>query len=307
VLDPYRLEISFIAFINIVCCLKIYLHQTMHMGFVFVLKMFQDECNRDCNRDYFQCNRNRNRLHLCCNCPMSDHNSILYLQRGPQEQLKCVCVSRLLCFKGASTTTVMCRYSALQRLPTATALCKYSAFQGITIATVMCNVPCVQRGPTANAMYKQATFLSKGPPTAVVMCKCLTFKGAKAIIIYMHFSFKETPTSLISRASYFNLGGRSLLWGAKWWWEWILGSCDSLGPSTRGYGVRLIRLCLHSMTGTRVPCLTAAPPRHTQYASGIDSGCYWLYRRTGHLPSSSRWTQQERKAVFQGSPVTREL
>jgi len=25
--------------------------------------MFQDKCNRDCNRDYFQRNRNRNRLH----------------------------------------------------------------------------------------------------------------------------------------------------------------------------------------------------------------------------------------------------
>ena len=25
----------------------------MHMGFVFVLKTFQDKCNRDCNRDRF--------------------------------------------------------------------------------------------------------------------------------------------------------------------------------------------------------------------------------------------------------------
>jgi len=39
----------------------------MQTGFVFVLKMFQDKCNRDCNHDYFQCNRNR--LHLCCNHP----------------------------------------------------------------------------------------------------------------------------------------------------------------------------------------------------------------------------------------------
>jgi len=62
VFDPYRLVISFIALmIHIVCCLKIYLHQTMQMGFVFVLKMFQGKCNRDCNCDYFQ--RNRNRLH----------------------------------------------------------------------------------------------------------------------------------------------------------------------------------------------------------------------------------------------------
>jgi len=31
----------------------------MQMEFVFILKMFQDKCNRDCNRDYFQYNRNR--------------------------------------------------------------------------------------------------------------------------------------------------------------------------------------------------------------------------------------------------------
>jgi len=31
----------------------------MQMGFVFDLKMFQDKCHRDCNRDYFWCNRNR--------------------------------------------------------------------------------------------------------------------------------------------------------------------------------------------------------------------------------------------------------
>jgi len=54
VLDPFRLVISFIAFTNIVCCLKIYLHQTMQIGFVFV-QMFQDKCNRD----YIQSNRNR--------------------------------------------------------------------------------------------------------------------------------------------------------------------------------------------------------------------------------------------------------
>jgi len=31
----------------------------MQMGFIFVLKVFQDQCNRDCNCDYFQCNRNQ--------------------------------------------------------------------------------------------------------------------------------------------------------------------------------------------------------------------------------------------------------
>jgi len=49
VLDPDKLAISFTALIHIICCLKIYLHQTM--------EDVQDKCNRDCNCDYFQCNR----------------------------------------------------------------------------------------------------------------------------------------------------------------------------------------------------------------------------------------------------------
>jgi len=43
---------------HIIYCLKIYLHQTMRMDFVFFLTMFQDKRNRD----YCQCNPNR--LHL---------------------------------------------------------------------------------------------------------------------------------------------------------------------------------------------------------------------------------------------------
>jgi len=62
VLDPYRLIISFIALFHMVCCLKTYLHKTTQMSFVFFLRMFQDQYNRDCDRDYLQCNRN-NRLH----------------------------------------------------------------------------------------------------------------------------------------------------------------------------------------------------------------------------------------------------
>jgi len=34
-LNPYRLEISFIAFVHIVCCLKLYLPETTQMDFVF--------------------------------------------------------------------------------------------------------------------------------------------------------------------------------------------------------------------------------------------------------------------------------
>jgi len=30
----------------------------MQMDFVPFLKMFQDKCNRDCNRDHLQCNCN---------------------------------------------------------------------------------------------------------------------------------------------------------------------------------------------------------------------------------------------------------
>ena len=43
-------------------------------------------------------------------------------------------------FKGAPSNNcnVQAAYSALQGRPTATALCKYSAFKGTTIATVMC-------------------------------------------------------------------------------------------------------------------------------------------------------------------------
>jgi len=61
VLDPYRLVISFIALIHIVCCLKMYFHQRSNhvKEYCFLLEVFQDKCNRDCSRDYFQCCRIR--------------------------------------------------------------------------------------------------------------------------------------------------------------------------------------------------------------------------------------------------------
>ena len=55
----------------------------------------------------------------------------------------------------------------------------------------------------------------------------------------MHLSW----ISLISSASYFNLGGESFLWGGKWWRGLILGPRDSVPPLIGGYRVRLIRLC----------------------------------------------------------------
>jgi len=72
--NPCPLVISFTAFIHIVCCLKLYLRETMLMGFVFFLRMSQDKCNADCNRDCFQCNRNR--LHLCCNRSVSASDNL---------------------------------------------------------------------------------------------------------------------------------------------------------------------------------------------------------------------------------------
>ena len=49
---------------------------------------------------------------------------------------------------------------------------------GPPFAIVKCKVDYLafKWGPTATAMYKGATLLSKGSPTAVVMCKYLTFK-----------------------------------------------------------------------------------------------------------------------------------
>jgi len=49
------------------------------------------------------------------------------------------------------------------------------------------------------------------------------------------------PTSLVSSASYFNLEGRSFLWGAKWWRTEFWTPVAAWAPHL-GYGVRLIWL-----------------------------------------------------------------
>ena len=64
VLNLYRLIISFIAFIHIVRCLKLYLREATQMDLIAFLRMFQNKCDRDCNRDYFQCNRNQIHYHF---------------------------------------------------------------------------------------------------------------------------------------------------------------------------------------------------------------------------------------------------
>ena len=63
--NPYRLVILFVAFIHIVCCLSIHLYQTMHIDMFFSEDVKRDKCNRDCNRDYYQCYRNRLHLWFC--------------------------------------------------------------------------------------------------------------------------------------------------------------------------------------------------------------------------------------------------
>jgi len=59
-------------------------------------------------------------------------------------------------------------------------------------ATVMCKVAYLafKWGPTATAVYKWATLLSKGPPTAVKCENTLLSKGPK--ITAMHF-FQRAP------------------------------------------------------------------------------------------------------------------
>ena len=101
---------------------------------------------------------------------------------------------------------------------------------GPPFATVMCKVPCFQR-----------------PPTAVVMCNDLAFKGTQNNCNAWALLFQKVPlTSLICSASYFNLGDRSFLRGDKWCRDWIL--CP---PPVGGYGERLIRLCLCSEKADR--------------------------------------------------------
>jgi len=49
----------------------------MQMGLVFILKMFQDKCNHDCNHEYYTFNViviDYNLILFICNCNRSDGN-----------------------------------------------------------------------------------------------------------------------------------------------------------------------------------------------------------------------------------------
>jgi len=84
------------------------------------------------------------------------------------------------------------------------------------------------------------------------------------------FPSKGPLTSLISSASYFNLGDRTFLWGAKWWRNLILGPLWQRGPPIGEYGVRLIRL----WGGPRVDVLLIAFLQlWLKFWDGIDK--YW--------------------------------
>ena len=84
VLDPYKLVISFTAFIHIICCLKIYLHDTMQIFFLwgcFKTNVIAIVIVHDCIVTLFIRNRiiehvasNRNRLHWQCDRPMSAYD-----------------------------------------------------------------------------------------------------------------------------------------------------------------------------------------------------------------------------------------
>ena len=111
---------------------------------------------------------------------------------------------------------------------------------GPPFATVMCKVAyfAFKWSPTATALYKWDNLLSKGPPTSGVMWKYLAFKGSQNTCNATFLS-KGPLTSLISSASYSNLGDRSLLWGAKWWRDWNFGppvtACPQIGGMECGW------------------------------------------------------------------------
>jgi len=60
--------------------------------------------------------------------------------------------------------------------------------------------------------------------------------------MHKHFSSKGPLTSLNSSTSYFTLGDKSFLYGAKWWRDWILGPLWQCNSPNWGYGEQLIRL-----------------------------------------------------------------
>ena len=92
---------------------------------------------------------------------------------------------------------------------------------------------------------------------------------------------------------YFNLEGRSFLWGAKWWRDWILGLFDSwiLGPCDSvastpigGYGVRLIRLWLQTFYVTKL----------NQFSSGCCLKHIFSSMKHKHIAQIKPYTQSNR-------------
>ena len=86
VLNPYRLLISFVAFIRIVCCLNIYSTYitSNHANGYFWGCL--DKCNRDCNRDYFQRNRNRFLLRFCLFVVVMKHVTSTFVLYRPMPE-----------------------------------------------------------------------------------------------------------------------------------------------------------------------------------------------------------------------------
>jgi len=85
------------------------------------------------------------------------------------ERVQSVSYCHIKSLSGLYTVVCVFKWRQAMHLPRAP-LCNRNAYSSLTY---------FQRGPTAIAMYKWATLLSKGRPTAVVMCKYLAFKRAQ--------------------------------------------------------------------------------------------------------------------------------
>jgi len=99
----------------------------------------------------------------------------------------------------------------------------------------MCKIPCFQRGSTTTAVYTEVTLLSKGVPTAVVMCKYLAFKGAQISCFVQALFFQRAPQPRFFLVLHISIwGGRSFLWGLSGDWIEFLTPVTACPPTIGG-------------------------------------------------------------------------
>jgi len=161
----------------------------------------------------------------------------------------------------------------------------------------MCKVPCFHRCPTPTVRYGRllrATLFSKGPPTAVVMCKYFAFKGTQSYCEALFF--QRSPQLHWFLVLHISILGPKLSLGRKWWRDWILGPCDSVGSTHWGYGVQLIRLWVHRYSPLmerlcRLEFLAVSDlARNTFCVMAASDGRERVFSMAGHVVNSGRTT-----------------